>query len=148
MEARKFFQAVREAEEELKILNAKLAHYEDIGLNIGSPIGRIGGNSNRSASRVELAAIGAVDVFRDLINQQRDYLAIIARAEGIIRQIPQEKYRKILTYLYLIGKTPKWVSDEMGYSDPNSVYRAKGWALYEAQKIINKQESEDDGKMD
>ena len=89
-----------------------------------------------------MAAIGKVDVLRDLVDQQREYMAIIARAEDIIRQVPQEKYRLILTYLYLLGKSPKWISDELEYNDPNSVYRAKGWALWEAQQIMNKQEQE------
>jgi hypothetical protein len=69
-------------------------------------------------------------------------MAIIARAEQIIRNIPQEKYRMILNYRYLCGWSYKSISDELKYNDPNSVYRAHGWALREAQKIINKQESE------
>lgn len=132
---------MRIAEKELKVLNAKLRHYEDIGLSLGGATGVIG-NKQRGTSRVELAAIGAVDVFRDLIDQQKAYMAIIARAEQIIRNIPQEKYRMILNYRYLCGWSYKSISDELKYNDPNSVYRAHGWALREAQKIINKQESE------
>ena len=132
---------MRIAEKELKVLNAKLRHYEDIGLSLGGATGVIG-NKRRGTSRVELAAIGAVDVFRDLIDQQKAYMAIIARAEQIIRNIPQEKYRMILNYRYLCGWSYKSISDELKYNDPNSVYRAHGWALREAQKIINLQANE------
>ena len=143
MTAKEFFRQVRRAERELKIIKAKLEHYEDLGFSLGGAAGVIG-NKQRGSSRVEMAAIGKVDVLRDLVDQQKEYMAIIARAEAIIRQVPQEKYRLILTYLYLLGKSPKWVSDELEYNDPNSVYRAKGWALWEAQQIMNKQERQDD----
>ena len=143
MTAKEFFRQVRRAERELKIIKAKLEHYEDLGFSLGGAVGVIG-NKQRGSSRVEMAAIGKVDVLRDLVDQQREYMAIIARAEDIIRQVPQEKYRLILTYLYLLGKSPKWISDELEYNDPNSVYRAKGWALWEAQQIMNRQEKQND----
>ena len=135
--AKQFFQQVRRAEAELKVLNAKLQHYEDIGFSISGSSGVIG-NKNRGSSRVELAAIGAVDVFRQLHEQQREYMAVIARAEQVIRGIRQEKYRQILNYRYLCGWSFKSISDELAYNDPNSVYRAHGWALHEAQMILNR----------
>lgn len=143
MTAKEFFQRVLKAEKALKILNAKLEHFEELGFSLGG--GRddgMPGSSNRSASRVELAAVGAVDALYSIQRQQREYMAIIGRAEGIIQRIPQEKYQNILSYHYLLGKSFSWISDELGYKDPNSVYRAHGWALYEAQKILNKMEEE------
>lgn len=145
MKAKDFFSQVRKAEKELKVLNAKLQHYEDIGLSLGGTTGVIG-NKQRGASRVELAAIGAVDVFRELYSQQKEFTAIIARAEQIIRDIPQEKYRQILNYRYLCGWSFRSISDELKYNDPNSVYRAHGWALREAQKIINAQGKDKDAE--
>ena len=142
MKAKDFFSQVRRAEKELKILNAKLRHYEDIGLSIGGSSGVIG-NKQKGTSRVELAAIGAVDVFRELYDQQKEYMAIIARAEQVIMDVPQEKYRQILNYRYLCGWSFRSISDELKYNDPNSVYRAHGWALREAQKIINAQTKEE-----
>ena len=141
MKAKDFFSQVRRAEKELKVLNAKLDHYKEIGLSIGGSSGVIG-NKQKGTSRVELAAIGAVDVFRDLEKEKAEYMAIIARAEQIIRNIPQEKYRMILNYRYLCGWSYKSISDELKYNDPNSVYRAHGWALREAQRIINLQKGE------
>lgn len=141
MKAKDFFRQVRTAEAELKVLNAKLRHYEDIGISLSGAVGVIG-NKQRGTSRVELAAIGAVDVFRDLEQQRREFMAIIARAEQVIRAIPQDKYRRILNYRYLCGMSFKSISDELSYNDPNSVYRAHGWALNEAQKVLNKQPQE------
>lgn len=136
VKAKEFFRQVRVAESELKIINAKLRHYEEIGLNISNPIGSIG-SGQKGRSRVELAAIGAVDASRDLLDQKKAYLALIGRAERVIKMIPQEKYREILNYRYMIGKSFAWISDELDYTDRNSIYRAHGWALAAAQKILN-----------
>ena len=95
MKAKDFFRQVRVAESELKVLNAKLQHYEDLGMSLSGSSGTIG-NKHRGSSRVELAACGAVDATMDLEKQRRVYLAIIARAEHVIRQINQERYRQIL----------------------------------------------------
>ena len=144
MTSKDFFRQVRIAETELKILNEKLRHYEEIGLSLSSALGSsIGKNTNKSSSRVEMAAINAVDVLRDLDDQKAHFMAVIARAEQVIRQIPQDKYRRILNLRYLCGWSFRSISDELEYNDPNSVYRAHGWALHEAQVILNKQQKEE-----
>ena len=142
MKAKEFFRQVQRAESELKILNEKLRHYEDLGFSMGGASGMIG-NKNRGSSRVELAACGAVDALQDVRTKQRELMAIVKRAERIIKQIPQEKYRQLLEYKYICGKSFRWISDELEYNDPNSVYRAHGWALKEAQKILNEEEKKD-----
>lgn len=144
MRAREFFRQVLRAETELKSLNARVRHYEELGLTITSNTSAVGGHQ-QGTSRVELAAIGTVDATMDLAAQIREYAAIVARAEQVIRAIPQEKYRKILDYKYLCGWSFRSISDELGYNDPNSVYRAHGWALHEAQKVLNKMGGESSG---
>lgn len=139
MRAKELFRMVRTAESELKILNAKIQHYEELGMSMsmGSNSG-MPGSGNRGTSRVEIAACGAVDATMDLEKQKREYLAIIAKAEHVIKMLPQERYRQILTYRYICGKSLRWISDELEYTDQNSIYRAHGWALKEAQKILDK----------
>ena len=141
MKAKDFFRQVRLAKNDLKVLNAKLEMFEDLGMSFGGIAGG-SGNKHRSTSRVELAACGAADALRDLEEQRRQFLAVIARAEQVIRQIPQEKYRMILSYRYLCDWSLKSISDELRYNDPNSIYRAHGWALREAQKVLNREEKE------
>lgn len=137
MKSKEFFRQVLKAEKELKILQAKVRHFEDLGLTITSNTSAVGGHQ-QGTSRVELAAIGKVDATADLDEEIKRYMALIARAEVVIRDIPQERYRQILNYRYLCGWSLRSISDELGYNDPNSVYRAHGWALTEAQKILNK----------
>jgi hypothetical protein len=143
MKAREFFRQVQRAERELKLLKAKVQHFEDLGLTITSHIGGIG-SMQRGASKTEASAVGIVDSTADLNRQIQEYTALIARAEQVIRQIPQEKYRQILTYRYLCQWSFRSISDELHYNDPNSVYRAHGWALTEAQKVLNREEKRND----
>ena len=85
-----------------------------------------------------------MDALRDIQSAREGYLALLKRAEGVIKKIPQEKYRQILNYRYLCGWSFRSISDEIGYRDPNSVYRSHGWALAEAQKILNEEEKQND----
>lgn len=136
MRAKDFFRQVRIAEAELKVIEAKIYHYEDMGMSMGGIAGG-SGNRNRSTSRVEIGAIAAADALTDLVELREAYRAIVGRAEHIIRQIDQVKYRQILSYHYICGKSLRWISDELDYSDSNSIYRAHGWALAAAQKIMD-----------
>lgn len=124
-------------EKRLKILQAKYRHFDELGLTITSHTSAVGGHQ-QGMSRVEMAAVGKVDAGMDFDEKLREYRALIRQAERVIEKIPQEKYRHLLTYRYICGWSFKSISDELGYNDPNSVYRAHGWALAEAQKILNK----------
>lgn len=139
MRAKEFFRQVERAEKELSRLKIRMQHYEDLGLMIASNIGGVGGNQ-RGASRTEAAAVGILDSAFELQKQIQEYNRIISKAEHVISEIRQDKYRKILDWHYLCGKTLSWISDELEYEDENSIYRAHGWALSEAQKILNKEE--------
>ena len=136
MKSKVFFRQVQIAEKELKILKAKISHFEDLGLTITSNTSAVGGHQ-QGTSRVELAAVGMVDATIDLNKQIKEYMALIAQAEQVIRAIKQERYQQILNYRYLCGWSFRSISDELGYNDPNSVYRAHGWALSAAQKVLD-----------
>lgn len=139
MKAKDYFRRVLLAERELKMIRAKIRHYEDIGFSItGGSIDSPVVSHSRGSSRVESAAIGIFDATCALREQEKEYVKTIRQAEGIIGKIQQDKYRQILTLRYLAGWTWKSISDELRYEDPKSVYKAHGWALREAQKIIDK----------
>ena len=141
MRAKDYFRRVMAAETELKLIRAKIRHYEDIGFSItsGSMDSPVVSHS-RGSSRVEAAAMGIFDATRALQEQEKEYVYIIQQAESIVAQIEQEKYRQILTLRYLAGWTWRSISDELRYEDSKSVYKAHGYALAEAQKILNKRE--------
>ena len=139
MKAKAYFLQVLAAEKELKLIRAKIRHYEDIGLSItGGSMDSPVVSHSRGSSRVEAAAMGIFDATRALEEKAKEYVAVIQRAERLIALLPQERYRQILTYRYLCGWSFRSITDELKYENPRSVYKAHGWALREAQKIINK----------
>jgi len=139
MRAKEYFLSVLAAEKELKLIRAKIRHYEDIGYSItGGSMDSPVVSHSRGSSRVEAAAMGIFDATRALEEKAKEYVAVIARAEHLIALLPQERYQQILTYRYLCGWSFRSITDELGYENPRSVYKAHGWALAEAQKILNK----------
>ena len=129
---------VRSSEREMRLLAAKKRHYEDMGFSISPKLTGMPGSGQRGISRVEMAAVGMVDILTDLQEQIEKHAKIIKDAENLIARIPQEKYRQLLTLRYLVGMSWPSISDEMGYKDRNSVYRAHGYALIEAGKAKNR----------
>ena len=139
MNAKAFFKQVQTAERELKLLKAQIQHYEDLGLSItGGGMDSPVVSHSRGSSRVEAAAMGIFDSTQKLEQQIQQYTQVIARAQVVISQIPQEKFRQVLTYKYLAGWSFRSISDELEYKDSKSVYKVHGFALEEAQKVLDK----------
>jgi len=92
--------------------------------------------ASRGSSRTESVAVGIVDTLDALNAKLGAYSAIVRYAEEMIEKIPQENYRRLLSLRYLAGMSFRSVSDEMNYTDRNSVYRAHGWALVELGKVM------------
>ena len=139
--AKDYLKQVTFAEKEIKLLKARIAHYEDLTRNIthfstDTPL-----SVSRGSSRVETAAVGIVDALSSLNANLGAYTAIVSDAEKQIAKVPQEKFRRLLTLRYLCSWSMRSVSDELDYSDRNSIYRAHGFALLELGKVLT-----DDGK--
>jgi hypothetical protein len=139
MKAKDFFRQVYIAERELKLLKAQIQHFRDLGLSItGGGMDSPVVSHSRGSSRVEAAAMGIFDSTQKLEQQVKQYTETITKAQKVISQIQQEKFRQILTFKYLAGWSFRSISDELKYNDPKSVYRAHGFALKEAQKVLDK----------
>ena len=139
MRAKDYFRRVLAAETELKMIRAKIRHYQEIGYSVtGGTMDAPVVSHSLGASKVESAAMGIFDATRALEAQMKDYLSVIAEADRIVSQVPQMKYREILTLRYMAGWSFRSISDELKYEDPKSIYKAHGYALAAAQKIIDK----------
>jgi hypothetical protein len=139
MKAKDFFRQVHIAERELKLLKAQIQHFRDLGLSItGGGMDSPVVSHSRGSSRVEAAAMGIFDSTQKLEQQVKQYTETITKAQKVIGQIQQDKFRQILTFKYLAGWSFRSISDELKYNDPKSVYRAHGFALKEAQKVLDK----------
>ena len=88
------------------------------------------------ASRVETAAVGTIDYLDTLNAKMRAYTVIVSHCQELIEKIPQENYRRLLDMRYLSGMSFRSISDELRYTDRNSVYRAHGYALLEFGKVL------------
>ena len=135
MKAKEFMQSVRKAEIELVSLTAKKQHFMDLATSIGVNLtGMPGGQGG--GSRVETGAIGLIDLIGECTDKEREYVALVKKAEELIAKIPNENFRNVLTLRYICCNSWKTVRDKMGYKDEKSVYRCNGFALRELQKVM------------
>ena len=136
MTAKEFLLQVQKAERELKIINAKRRHYEDLMVAIGANTGKAVIGKPSGASKTETAAVGLVFLTDQLVAKEKEYTALSVKAEKLIARLKQDKFRKILTLRYVCDWSWKSIRDEMDYKDEKSVYRCHGYALAELQKIM------------
>lgn len=136
MQAKEFMLSVQKAETELKIISAKKRHYADLAMSIGAKIRVVVIAKTDNGSKTETAAIGLYEMQELLDQKEKEYTALVRKAEGLIAKIPQEKFRLLLTYKYLCNWSWRSIRDELGYKDEKSVYRCHGYALRELQKVM------------
>lgn len=136
-----YLSRVAQAEREIRTIKARLRHYEEMGIGSPGNMTNTPVTHSKGSSSVEMAAIGIVDTMSALNANLGAYTAIVRDAEKLIALVPQETYRRLLTLKYLCGMSFRSISDELRYTDRNSVYRAHGWALAEFGKVLREQES-------
>ena len=137
MTAREFLLSVQKAERELKLISDRRRHYEDLIVSIGSNMGKTSfGKPSNPSSKTETAAVGIVYLIDQLTTKEKEYTAMVRKAEKLIGSLKQDKFREILTRRYLNNESWKTIRDKMGYQDEKSVFRCHGYALKELQKSM------------
>ena len=136
MTAKEYLLRVRKAERELKLINEKKQHYNDLICSIGANMGKAVIQKPSGGSKTETAAVGLVFLNERLLEKEKEYAKIVVKAEGLIDKLEQDKFREVLTKRYLCGKSWKIIQDEMDYKDEKSVLRCHGYALREFQKLL------------
>ena len=137
MKAKAFFLRARSAERDIQRLERMIEHYNGVGASISSKWGGVGGGKGNVSSKIETAAVGIFTAEQGILEELQRYRQIVAEAENVISRIPQERFREILTLHYLAGMALADVARAMGYKFAENLYRAHGWALSAAQKIID-----------
>lgn len=138
MRAKEYFLRARNAEDEIKRLTALIEHYNEVGTQITSKWSSMPLNSRSNSSRVEIAVCGMVEAEGGLRDEIEAYRKVVLEAERVISHLQQSRFRQILTLHYLVGLPLAEVGERLKYTDRNSIYRAHGFALREAQTIIDK----------
>lgn len=137
MTAKMYLLSVQRAERELKILSSRRRHYMDLIEAIGSNMAKaVVVKTSGGSSKTETAAIGLIEFTDKLAEKEKEYVALIQKAEKLIDSIKQDKFREVLKRRYLAGESWKTIRDEMGYKDEKSVFRCHGYALRELQKLM------------
>jgi len=136
MTAKEFLSKVLKAEHELEIIAEKKRHYNDLICSIGANTGKAVILKPTGASKTETAAVGLVFLNERLLQKEKEYAALVMKAEELIDKLPQDKFRKVLTYRYLCKDSWKTIRDKMDYKDEKSALRCHGYALREFQKLM------------
>lgn len=136
MTAKEFLYRVQTAERELRIIQDKKRHYNDLICSIGANMGKAVIQKPSGASKTETAAVGLVFLNEKLLEKEKEYTALVLKAEKLIGKISQDKFREVLSRRYLCGESWKTIRDKMDYRDEKSVFRCHGYALKELQKIM------------
>lgn len=137
MKAKDFLNRAREAEADLRRLEALMEHYRTVGTSITSKWDATPRSGRSAGSRVESAVLGIVEAEEGVYAELEAYRKTVLEAEKMISRIRQGTFRQLLTLHYLAGLSLAETGERLGYRDRNSVYRAHGYALQEAQKILD-----------
>lgn len=135
MTAKEFMAQVRRAEVELKLIHERKRHYQELATSIGVKLTGMP-SAKQGGSSVESGAIGLVDLAVELDKKEKEYVAIVMKAEELIAKVPQDKFRMILVLKYICGHSWKLLRDEMDYADEKSVYACHRYALRALQGVM------------
>jgi len=136
MTVKQYFESVRQAERELKLIRRQQEHALELGTRLGGAGSETHIRSPGVRSPVETAGIRLADLDTELQSEAERYLALVAEARALISKIPQERFREVLTLRYICGHSWRTVSDDMDYADSKSVFRVHGYALKAAEKYF------------
>ena len=135
-EARDVLRGALDATAALRDLDRQRERYLSM---IGGPGMRFGAGSmtKNCRSMTEDIAIKLADLESDLQAEELRYLEQIQKARALIARIDKAHHRRVLTLRYLCGASWAEIGKEMGYSDDKSIFRVHGWALRDAQRVLN-----------
>ena len=136
MTAKQYFEGVRLAERSLYLIRQQQRHTFEMATKLSGPGAEQHIRSPNVHSGVENAGVRLADLENDLQAQADKYISQIGEARQIINQLPQARFREVLTLRYLCGHTWRTISDEMDYADEKSVFRVHGRALQAADAIL------------
>lgn len=136
MTAKDFLLRVQTAELELRLVRDRRQHYNDLIASIGAAMRQVVVQTSGNNSKTETAAIGLVDLEEHMADREKEYVQLVNKAEGMIAQIRQPKFREVLTRKYLIGESWGTIRDKMEYSDKKSVFECHRYAMREFGRVM------------
>ncbi len=136
MIAKEFFREVRDEQQAIWAIRRRREQYMEMATYLGG-MSESTIRSNEHRSRVETAALELVDLAQDLGPVAEEYVRKVQKAERVLQSMPTPRYQELLTRRYILRQRWEDIGAAMQYQGQKSVYRAHGWALREAQKILD-----------
>lgn len=136
MIAKEFFREVRDSQRAIWAIKHRQERYMDMATCLGG-MSESTIRSTERRSRVETAALELVDLSQSLGPAAAGYVQVVQQAERVLQAMPTSRYQELLTRRYILGEKWEAIGAAMQYHGEKSVYKAHGWALREAQKILD-----------
>lgn len=135
MDVKDFFQKIRHIDEQIDIKVEHLEQLKALATKVTATMSET--SSQRSGvSRSMENSVDKIITLQEELNADIDRYIDMKRSAGeIIRQIQNEKYRRVLESRYLLGKTWEAIAAEMDMTY-QGVCRIHGRALQEAEKFF------------
>lgn len=136
-QAKKFFQEIRNIDKQIDVKCEQLEQLKALATKVTATMSDISAKPS-GVSRSMENSVDKIIMLQNEINADIDRLVDLKReANGVIRQIPNEKYRRVLESRYLLGKTWESIAVGMGITY-QGVCKLHGKALQEAEKFFPK----------
>ncbi len=142
MIAKELFRQIREDQRAIWAVKRRRERYMEMATYLGG-MGESTIRSSERRSRVEMAAIELVELAQSLGPVADAYARNARLAEQVLQAMPTPRYQELLTRRYILREKWEDIGAAMCYRGDKSVFNAHGWALQEAQKILDEKVQND-----
>lgn len=135
MDVKEFFQQIRHIDKQINVKFEQLERLKTLATKVTATMSETSAKPS-GVSRSMENSVDKIILLKEELNADIDkYINLKREANEIIRQIPNEKYRRVLESRYLLGKTWEAIAVEMGMTY-QGVCHAHGRALQEAANFF------------
>lgn len=135
MDVKEFFQQIRHIDKQINVKFEQLERLKTLATKVTAAMSETSSKPS-GVSRSMENSVDKIILLQDELNTDIDkYINLKRAANEVIRQIPNEKYRRVLENRYLLGKTWEAIAVEMDMTY-QGVCHVHGRALQEAENFF------------
>lgn len=135
MDVKEFFQQIRHIDKQINVKFEQLERLKTLATKVTATMSETSPKPS-GVSRSMENSVDKIILLQDELNNDIDkYINLKRAANDVIRQIPNEKYRRVLENRYLLGKTWEAIAVEMDMTY-QGVCHVHGRALQEAANFF------------
>ena len=137
MTAKELFSSALVAQRELERLKLQREKLLVLAGPATAQIKDVVSHGNLPSSRVEICVESLDELDQLYIERSTALMNLLREADRVIMQIKKPRHREVLQLRYMCGLKWEEIREKMEYSDVRSVHKMHGWALAEADKVID-----------